>query len=67
MKNMPKGKCDGMGDLNKMMEKMHDEGGMIKDVKMPETPKAMPMPKMGGGGAGGGGTKGSSGSHGGHG
>ena len=67
MKGMPKGKCDGMGDLDKAMQKMHDEGGMIKDVKMPEMPKSMPMPMSGGGtGSKGGGGGAGTGGHGGH-
>lgn len=71
MKNVPKGKCDGMGDLDKMMDKMTEEGGMIKNVKIPAMSNSMPMKggssisKIGGGGGmkGGGG----SGGHGGHG
>lgn len=54
---MKKGKCAGMGDLMKDMGKKYDSGGMMKGAKMPTMPKAMPIPKGGGGGKHGGGHK----------
>lgn len=51
---MKQEKCDGMGDLDKHIQKDNAMGDMSKNVKMPPMPKAMPMEKTGGGGMKGG-------------